>query len=108
MLISQREEEESLHRDAESRLAAEQATRADEDARLRELYPLPEDEEDFQNEELSNIDSNEIESESDFESSEIDSNIDTDDTEEESDIDETIEDTVTAKDKIITEEEGTR
>ena len=49
------------------------------------------------------------ESESDFESSEIDSNIDTDDTEtEESDIDETIEDTVTAKDKIITEEEGTR
>ena len=70
---------------------------------------LPEDEEDFQNEELSNIDSNETESESDVESSEIDSNIDTDDTEtEESDIDETIEDTVTAKDKIITEEEGTR
>ena len=58
---------------------------------------------------MSNIDSNETESESDFESSEIDSNIDTDEIEtEESDIDETIEDTVTAKDKIITEEEGTR
>ena len=108
-LISQREEEESLQREAEKRLEAEQTARAEEDARLRELYPLPEDEEDFQNEELSNIDSNETESESDFESSEIDSNIDTDDTEtEESDIDETIEDTVTAKDKIITEEEGTR
>ena len=90
-------------------MAAEQATRAEEDARLRELYPLPEDEEDFQDDQLSDIDSNETESESDFESSEIDSNIDTDDTEtEESDIDETIEDTVTAKDKIITEEEGTR
>ncbi len=108
-LISQREEEESLQREAEKRLEAEQTARAEEDARLRELYPLPEDEEDFQDDQLSDIDSNETESESDFESSEIDSNIDTDDTEtEESDIDETIEDTVTAKDKIITEEEGTR
>ena len=92
-LISQREEEESLQREAEKRLEAEQTARAEEDARLRELYPLPEDEEDFQDDQLSDIDSNETESESDFESSEIDSNIDTDDTEtEESDIDETIED----------------
>ncbi len=45
-LIAQREEEETLQREAEERLAAEQATRAEEDARLRELYPLPEDEED--------------------------------------------------------------
>ena len=58
---------------------------------------------------MSDIDSNEKESESDFESSEIDSNIDTDDTEtEESDSEETIKKTVTAEDKIITEEEGTR
>ena len=33
--------------EAEERLAAEQAARAEEDARLRELYPLPEDEEDY-------------------------------------------------------------
>ena len=45
-LISQREEEEALQREAEERLAAEQAARAAEDARLRELYPLPEDDED--------------------------------------------------------------
>ncbi|HJN33658.1 MAG TPA: transcription elongation factor NusA, partial [Prochlorococcus sp.] len=50
-LISQREEEEALQRDAETRLAAEQATRAEEDARLRELYPLPEDEEEYDQEE---------------------------------------------------------
>merc|ERR1712138_218397 len=60
-LISQREEEESLQRDAEERLEAEQAARAEEDARLRELYPLPEDEEDFQDEQLSDINSNETE-----------------------------------------------
>ena len=46
-LISQREEEEALQMEAEERLAAEQAARAEEDARLRELYPLPEDEEDY-------------------------------------------------------------
>ena len=43
-LIIQREEEENLQREAELRLEAEQAERAAEDARLRELYPLPEDE----------------------------------------------------------------
>ncbi len=46
-LISQRQEEEQLQAEAEARLAAEQAARAEEDARLRELYPLPEDEEDY-------------------------------------------------------------
>ena len=46
-LISQREEEEALQMEAEERLAAEQAARAEEDARLRELYPLPEDDEDY-------------------------------------------------------------
>ena len=46
-LIAQREEEEALQQQAEERLAAEQAARAEEDARLRELYPLPEDEEDY-------------------------------------------------------------
>ena len=46
-LISQREEEEALQQQAEERLAAEQAARAEEDARLRELYPLPEDEEEY-------------------------------------------------------------
>ena len=46
-LIAQREQEEALQQEAEERLAAEQAARAEEDARLRELYPLPEDEEDY-------------------------------------------------------------
>jgi N utilization substance protein A len=46
-LIAQRQEEEALQREAEERLAAEQAARAAEDARLRELYPLPEDDEDY-------------------------------------------------------------
>ncbi len=50
-LISQREEEESLQRETEERLAAEQAARAEEDARLRELYPLPEDDEEYEEEE---------------------------------------------------------
>ena len=49
-LISQREEEEALQLQAEERLAAEQAARAEEDARLRELYPLPEDEEEYDEE----------------------------------------------------------
>jgi N utilization substance protein A len=44
-LIARRQEEEQLQAEAEARLAAEQAARAEEDARLRELYPLPEDEE---------------------------------------------------------------
>ena len=39
-LIAQREQEEALQQEAEERLAAEQAARAEEDARLRELYPL--------------------------------------------------------------------
>ena len=46
-LIVQREEEENLQREAEQRLEAEQAERAAEDARLRELYPLPEDDEEY-------------------------------------------------------------
>merc|ERR1712159_444592 len=60
-LSSQRKEEESLQREAEQRLEAEQAARAAEDARLRELYPLPEDEEDFPNEQISNFDTDETE-----------------------------------------------
>ena len=47
VLGKKREQEEALQREAEERLAAEQAARAEEDARLRELYPLPEDEEDY-------------------------------------------------------------
>jgi N utilization substance protein A len=43
-LIAQRQEEEALQAEAEARLQIEQANRAEEDARLRELYPLPEDE----------------------------------------------------------------
>ena len=46
-LIIQREEEENLQREAEQRLEAEQAERAAEDKRLRELYPLPEDDEEY-------------------------------------------------------------
>ena len=46
-LIVQREEEENLQREAELRLEAEQAERAAEDARLRELYPLPEDDDEY-------------------------------------------------------------
>jgi len=46
-LISQREDEENLQREAELRLEAEQAERAAEDARLRELYPLPEDDDEY-------------------------------------------------------------
>ena len=51
-LIEQREDEENLQREAEERLEAEQAERAAEDARLRELYPLPEDEQEFGEEQL--------------------------------------------------------
>ena len=104
-LISQREEEESLQREAEQRLEAEQAARAEEDARLRELYPLPEDEEDFQDEQLSDMN---IE---DSQSSETDSEIDADNTEtetDETDIEETIEEAVAGEDKVTTKEEGTR
>jgi N utilization substance protein A len=46
-LIALRQEEEALQAEAEARLQAEQALRAEEDARLRELYPLPEDEEQY-------------------------------------------------------------
>ena len=46
-LIIQREDEENLQREAELRLEAEQAERAAEDARLRELYPLPEDDQEY-------------------------------------------------------------
>ena len=88
-LISQREEEESLQREAEKRLEAEQTARAEEDARLRELYPLPEDEEDFQDDQLSDIDTHETEANQDH-------------------IEETTEEVVTGEDKIITQEEGTR
>ena len=52
-LITQREEEEAMQQEAEERLAAEQAARAEEDARLRELYPLPEDDEDYAGEDES-------------------------------------------------------
>jgi N utilization substance protein A len=41
--IAQRQRDEAQQAEAEARLAAEQAARAEEDARLRELYPLPED-----------------------------------------------------------------
>ena len=46
-LIVQRENEENLQRESELRLEAEQAERAAEDARLRELYPLPEDDQEY-------------------------------------------------------------
>ena len=83
-LISQREEEESLQREAEQRLEAEQAARAEEDARLRELYPIPEDEEDFQSEQISDINN------------------------DETDIEEITEESSNSEDKITTQEEGTR
>ena len=47
-MIIQREDEENLQREAEIRLEAEQAERAAEDARLRELYPLPEDDDEYE------------------------------------------------------------
>ena len=70
-LIAQREDEENQQREAEERLEAEQAERAAEDARLRELYPLPEDEQEYGdmqyegfnaavNDQLENTDENEI------------------------------------------------
>jgi N utilization substance protein A len=46
-LIALRQEDEALQAEAEARLEVEQAARAEEDARLRELYPLPEDDEDY-------------------------------------------------------------
>jgi N utilization substance protein A len=46
-LIAQRQEEEALQAEVETRLEIEQAARAEEDARLRELYPLPEDEQEL-------------------------------------------------------------
>ena len=56
-LIIQREDEENLQREAELRLEAEQAERAAEDARLRELYPLPEDDEEYGEEQYDEGDS---------------------------------------------------
>jgi len=64
-LIIQREDEENLQREAEIRLEAEQAERAAEDARLRELYPLPEDDDEYGQEtyeEETFSDSNQLES----------------------------------------------
>jgi len=55
VLISQRQEEETLQAEAEARLAAEQAIRAEEDARLRELYPLPEDEDEDETQASANL-----------------------------------------------------
>ena len=63
-LITQREYEENLQREAELKLEAEQAERAAEDARLRELYPLPEDDEEYGQysyEEEDSSDSNQLE-----------------------------------------------
>ena len=69
-LISQREDVENLQREAELRLEAEQAERAAEDARLRELYPLPEDDQEYgedqydgefmDNAQIENVEDNEI------------------------------------------------
>ena len=72
-------------------MEAEQAARAQEDARLRELYPLPEDEEDFQDEQPSdvNIDNSEPETEANGN-------------------EESVEDLSSAEDKVISQEEGTR
>lgn len=53
-LIVLRQEDERQQAEAEARLEAEQATRAEEDARLRELYPI---EEDFQEETISESES---------------------------------------------------
>lgn len=61
-LIALREEDERQQAEAEARLAVEQAARAEEDARLRELYPLPEDEEGYDS------DAEAGEAESDYES----------------------------------------
>ena len=64
--------EENLQREAELKLEAEQAERAAEDARLRELYPLPEDDQEYleeyegevlsDNQQLENIQDSEISS----------------------------------------------
>jgi len=54
-LIIQREDEENLQREAELRLEAEQAERAAEDARLRELYPLPEDDQEYEEEQYEEV-----------------------------------------------------
>ena len=69
-LIIQREDEENLQREAEQRLEAEQAERAAEDARLRELYPLPEDEQEYgeeQYEEVAFADNDQLETHQDSE-----------------------------------------
>ena len=71
-LIIQREDEENLQREAEQRLEAEQAERAAEDARLRELYPLPEDDQEYgeeQYEEVAFSDNDQLETHQDNETS---------------------------------------
>ena len=60
-LIIQREDEEKLQREAELRVEAEQAERAAEDARLRELYPLPEDDQEYGEEQYEEEDNSENE-----------------------------------------------
>ena len=72
-------------------MEAEQAARAQEDARLRELYPLPEDEEDFPDEQLSDL-----------------NNGNTDPETEANEIEESVEDLSSTEDKVISPEEGTR
>ena len=64
-LIIQREDEENLQREAELKLE-EQAERAAEDARLRELYPLPEDDQEYEEQQLegdSYLDNDQLETE---------------------------------------------
>ena len=59
-------------REAELRLEAEQAERAAEDARLRELYPLPEDDQEYgeeQYEEVTFSDNDQLETHQDSERS---------------------------------------
>ena len=62
-LIEHRREEEALQAEAEARLEAEQAARAEEDARLRELYPIEEDELEDYGEEQQPIAEAEVEAE---------------------------------------------
>ena len=50
-----------MQREADQKLEAEQAERAAEDARLRELYPLPEDDQEYEEKQLlSDVDDSEF------------------------------------------------
>ena len=73
-LITQREDEEKLQREAELRLEAEQAERAAEDARLRELYPLPEDDLEYEEEQYEGEDLSDNEQLQNVQESEISAN----------------------------------